>query len=266
MAKTNEPDRVLRDAKLTWVPIPRMKVSPLAQRELNQARVDRMATDFDLEQIGTPTVNLRASTYYIIDGQHRIEALRSMGWDDQQVECWAYEGLSEQDEAEMFLKLNDVLAVGAFDKFRVGVQAGRPFECDIDRVVRSENLRVSRDQLPGSIRAVGTLRRLYARTDPDTLAQTLRIIRDAFGDAGLEAVVIDGVGLVCGRYVDLDEEMFVKRLGNLHGGVNGLLGLAEKVRARTGSPKAHCVAAATVTVVNRGRGGAKLSPWWREDP
>jgi hypothetical protein len=48
----------------------------------------------------------------------------------------------------------------------------------------------------------------------------------------------------------------------MHGGVNGLLGRAEQIRRQTGNPKNHCVAAAAVEAINRGRGGKKLPSWW----
>ena len=35
--------RLQRRTRLQWVPIPLMRVSPLAQRDLSQARVDRLA-------------------------------------------------------------------------------------------------------------------------------------------------------------------------------------------------------------------------------
>lgn len=259
------PTKVQRGARLRWVPIAQMKVNPLAQREMNQARVDRMAADFDLEALGTPVVSLRDDHAFIIDGQHRIEALKQMGWGDQQIQCETYEGLTEADEAELFLKKNDYLAVNAMSKFRSGITAGRPEECDIDRIVRSAGLVVSADSIPGAIRAVGTLRKVYARSGPSTLGRTLRIIRDAYGDPGLEAVVIDGIGLLCARYNgDLNDEEAIKKLASAHGGVNGLLGKAENLRRQTGNQKGHCVAAAAVELINRGRGGKKLPGWWRE--
>lgn len=258
--------KVEREARLRWVSIPKMRVSPLAQREINPARVDRIAADFDLEQIGTPTVNERDGHFYVIDGQHRIEALKEIGWGDQQVQCWAYSGLTEQEEAEKFLKLNDTLAVDAFAKFRVGVQAGRDVECDIDRIVRSQDLAVSRDRIPGAVRAVGTLRRIYSRGGPKVLRRTLAIVRDAYGDPGMEASVLDGIGLLCQRYNgELDDVQAVTRLSSAHGGVNGLLGKAEQLRRATGNAKAHCVAAAAVEIHNSGRGGKKLPSWWRDE-
>lgn len=257
--------KIQQAARLRWVPIDKMKVNPLAQRELNQARVDRLAADFDLDQIGVPVVNHREGTFHIIDGQHRIEALKAMGWGDQQIQCWCYEGLSSSEEAEVFLKRNDVLAVDAMAKYRTGVEAGRADETDIDRIVRANQLVVSKDALPGAIRAVGTLRRVYRRSDGTTLGRTLRIVRDAYGDPGLEAAVIDGIGLLCQRYNgDLNDGDAVKRLAAANGGVNGLLNAAEVIRRKTGNQKGHCVAAAAVEIINRGRGGKKLPSWWKD--
>lgn len=256
-------NRVEREARLRWVPIADMRVSPLAQRELNTSRVNKILKSFDLEQLGTPTVNERGGHYYVIDGQHRIEALKAMGWEDQQVQCWTYVGLSEQDEAEKFLKLNDVLAVHGFAKFKVGVQAGRVEECDIDRIVRAQGLKVSMDSSEGSISAVGTLRRVYQQTGPANLARALRLVRDAYGDIGMIAVVIDGIALLCHRYEDaLDDERAVTRLSTVNGGLNALLGQAENIRRQTGNQKRHCVAAAAVEILNGGRGGKKLPTWW----
>ena len=263
---TNSSDnRLDRAARLRWVPIEKMRTSPVAQRALNPARVDRLAADFDLEQLGTPTLSERDGHFYIIDGQHRVEALRQIGWGDQQIQCWVYTGLSEQDEADKFDRLNDVLAVHAFDKFRVRVTANREIESDIDRIVRANGLVISRDNLPGAISAVGTLRRVYTRSDGKTLGRALRIIRDAYGDPGLEAPVIDGIGLLCERYNGaLNDDEALARLKSANGGVNGLLGRAEKIRQSTGDYKSHAVAAAAVEIINAGKGGKKLPSWWKQ--
>jgi ParB-like nuclease domain len=68
--------RIERQARLRWVPLSRMRVNPLAQRDLNSARVAKLAAVFDPEKMDTPTVNYRGGWYYLIDGQHRIAALK----------------------------------------------------------------------------------------------------------------------------------------------------------------------------------------------
>lgn len=262
--KASGKPRVEREAQLKWVPIPQMKVSDRAQRDLQQSRVDKLVANFNLEQLGTPTVNYRDGSWYLIDGAHRIKTLEQIGYGDQQIQCWCYEGLTETEEAEKFLQLNDVLSVSAFAKFKVGVTAGRPDECDIDAIVRSCGLHVAMGGGYGAVAAVGTLRRIYERGGASTLTRTLCIVRDAFGDPGLEALVIDGIGLLTDRYNgELTDERAVKALSSTRGGLKGLLGKAEILRQATRAPKAHCVAAAAVEMINAGRGGKKLPGWWR---
>lgn len=257
--------KVARQCRLQWVPLSKMKVSAVAQRDLNQARVDRIVARFDEEMIGSPIVNERGGEFYVIDGQHRVEALRALGWDERSVQCWTYHGLTEHEEADYFLKFNDTLAVHAFDKFRVAVEAGRPDECEINRVVRAANLCVSRDKVPGAIGAVGTLRRVWNRSGSSVLSRTLRIIRDAYGDEGLDAVVIDGIGLVVGRYeTEIKDADVVQRLAAARGGLGALINRSNVLHQQMGNQKGHCVAAAAVELINRGKGGKKLPSWWRE--
>lgn len=253
-----------RAARLRWVPLCDIVVNPLAQRDLNQAWVDHLTANMDLEQIGSPVLSFRDGNYYCMDGQHRVEALRQCGFDDEKIQCWVYEGLGSAEEADRFLKLNEVKTVPAIPKFRAAVHAGRSVEADIDRVVRSVGCVISPDKVPGGIRAVGTLGRVYGRGGPGTLARTLRIIRDAYGDEGFEGSVIDGIGHLCARYNgDLNDDEAVIKLGKAHGGVSGLLNKAEVLRRQTGNQKAHCVAAAAVEIMNSGRGGKKLAGWWK---
>jgi hypothetical protein len=247
------------------VPLNKIKVNPVAQRELKQYRVDKILASLDLDQIGNPVVNERDGWFYCIDGQHRIEALRQFGFVDETIQCWTHLGLTEAEEADRFDKLNDTLAVDALAKFRVRVTAGRERECEINRVVMLNGMCVSRDQTPGAIGAVKTLERIYDRSGSKTLARTITIAHRAFGDPGLEAAVIDGLGLLCQRYNgDLNDTDAVAKLGKVAGGVNGLLGQAEVLKRKTGNARNHCVAAAAVEIINRGRGGKKLPSWWKQ--
>ncbi len=258
-----------RAYRVQEVPLGKMTTSRLAQRELKAHRVDYLIANFDLDEFGQPVVSWREGNYFIIDGQHRVEAIKQWlgkGWEIQKVECRVYQGMTEAEEADMFDRLNDVLIVSAFDKFRVRVTARREAEAMIDKVVRGENLVISRDQIPGAVAAVGTLVRLFSRSDADTLARTLRIIRDAFGDPGFSAGVIDGIGHLCQRYNGaLDEKAAVEGLSITRGGVNGLLGKATVLHKQTGNSRAQCVAAAAVDIINahRASGSKRLPSWWK---
>jgi hypothetical protein len=266
MTEHNSSRRKERVAHLRWIAIAEMRVNPRAQRDFRQAHAAEMAANIDLEALGYPVVNRRDGHYYIVDGQHRIAALKMIGWGDQQIQCDCFEDMTEAEEAELFLRRDERKAIGTFDKFRIGMTAEREVELDIDRVVRAQGLCVARAKGSGAISAVGTLKKVYTQAGAATLGRALRIVRDAYGDAGLEAPVIMGIGLLCQRYNGtLDDDAAVQRLSNMHAGVSGLLGKAGQIRRSTGNQLGTCVAAAAVEVINAGRGGKKLPPWWKSD-
>lgn len=258
--------KIERSARLKWVPLDKIKVNPLAQREVNQARVDHLVANLDLDQLGNPTVSQRDGSYWVLDGQHRVEAMRAFGFDGETIQCWVHEGLTSEDEAEVFLKLNDVLAVSAFDRYTKAVHAGRPVESDIDRIVKSVGCLVTRDKVDNGIGAVAALRNVYAM-GPGTLARTLAIIRDAYGAGGFDNSIIRGMGLVCSRYdaASLDAANAVQKLQKAARGADGLLQKAEIVRRTTGVSKSVAVAAACVETINGAGKGRKIPSWWKTD-
>lgn len=264
--KPAPPKRIAHLSHLRWVAVADMVTSSVAQRELKQYRVDQIVAHYDEDKIGTPILSHRDGDYYVVDGQHRVEATRVARGEHSQIQCRVYEGLDESAEAELFLRFNDTLTVSAFDKFLVSVEAKRQEESDVNRIVKGQGLVISRDNIPGGIRAVGTLSKVYDRDGAVALRTALGIIRDAFGDSGFEAPVINGMGLLVARYhAELDVPTVVTRLSKVNGGVKGLLGKAEVLRRQTGGTKAHCVAAAVVDVINTGRGGRKLPSWWKSE-
>lgn len=267
MTQSNDPNRKQRASSLRWVPIVEMKVSPKAQREFKEAHAAEFAADFDLEALGFPVVNQRDGSYWIVDGQHRVAALKMIGWEDQKIQCEVYHDLSEAEEAELFLRRDKRRAVQAFDRFRIGIVAGRDIECDINRIVQGSGLRVSTDDSDRSISAVGSLYRTYRNGGPVTLGRAIRILRDGFPEDGnaFRREMLDGAGLICQRYNgELDDKEVVAKLAALRGGAMTVMRKAAKLRAGTGEALGQCVAAALVEVTNSGRGGKKLPGWFKE--
>jgi len=260
-------EKVSRVPHLRWVPIAETRVIPVAQRDFNQSQAEEYAADFDLEALGYPVVNYRNGAFYIIDGQHRIAALKLIGWGDQSIQCECYADLTDGQMAELYLRRARRRKESAFDNFRIAITAGRAVECDVDRIVRAQGLRVSHDKAEGSIAAVITLKSVYERAGGTNLAQTLRIIKNAYDGDGkaFNVSTIKGVSLVCQRYEGkFDEKALTDRLSKMTGGSLGLLRKAETIRRQTGAAKAHCVAAAIVELFNATRGGKRLDNWWRE--
>lgn len=254
---------------LKEVPLGKMTVLPIAQREYRQHRVDHLLRKFDVNKLGYIVVSERDGSYHIIEGQHRWRALCAFlgeGWEQQKLKCIVHSGLNDADEAEMFLSLNDKLTVSVADKFNAAVTAGRPTETAVVRVVKNQGLKIGKHRTSGAITAVGVLCKVLERSDEMVLGRSLRIIRDAYGETGLESHVIDGMSHLCLRYNgSLDEQHAKEKLGNARGGVKGLLNRAADLRLRTGNSLPICIAASAVDIINSGRGGGKKIPsWWAE--
>ena len=256
------PVRVERSGHLLWLFINELRVDPQSQRELRHGWAAQIAQDFDPDKFLPLLVSKRDGKFYVIDGQHRVEAMRLMGWNDQQVQCWVYEGLTLAQEADLFLHHNNRKAVTSFDKFRIGVEAERLVECDINRIVLANNLKVSQNKTEGAVSAVGALRRVY-QLDPVVLARALRIVRDAYGDDGLHGPVIEGIGLVCARFNgDVDDAHAVNRLATVRGAIGALLSKAQLYHKQLGKPMTTCIAGAAVEIIKSDARGKKLPSWW----
>jgi Family of unknown function (DUF6551) len=262
--------RASLDTHLRWVPLDEIRFAEegKGQRELKQSRVDKInGAGFDPELMGYPVASHRDEHYWILDGHARIDALKAWlgDWHGQQVQCRVFEGLTVEDEASIFLELNNFTQVSAFSKFKNAVTAGRDIETDINRIVVGHGLVVSRETTrDDSVSCVAALIRVYRRGGPLVFAQALRVARDAYGKPGFESAVIDGLGLLCTRYNgQLTETDAVKKLGAVRGGVNGLLGRAQTIRKATDAALNEAVAAAAVEIINSGRGNVKLKPWFK---
>jgi len=261
--------QVKRAAQLRTIKLGDIRVSPTAQRELNAARVSRIVESIDMDLIGTIEVSHRDGFYWVIDGQHRFNALKEFfgdGFEEWEITAWCYFDLTEDQEAELFLRFNDSLAVDAFARFKVGVTAGRAVENDVDRIVRSLGLKVARSQSNGGISAVTSLMRTYIRYGPTGLVQTLWTIREAFGDRGFDSTIIGGVGLFRARYEGrVDQDKLVSKLSRTMGGMKGVLNRANLIREKTGQTVPQCVAAAITDIYNQGaRGKQSLGSWWKD--
>lgn len=254
-----------RSLQTVLVPISQMRINKLAQRELRPSFVEQLYADFDPDMFGTPEVSFREGYYYVVDGQHRIEAAKKyLGiWEEQSVECWVWEGLTAKDEAKLFLKLNNRLTVHAFDKIMAAVHAGDPTAVAIYQIVESLDLHIARNKGQNSVSAVGALQRVYSRDGEDALSRGLEIIRDSYGSAGLDAQMIDGFGKLCQRYngaLNIDET--IHALSRIHGGLNGLLNQAETRRKTMAAGKADAIAATAVDIINHvAPRGKKLQSW-----
>jgi hypothetical protein len=259
-----------RSGHLRWVRLGDLQINGAAQREFREPWATEILANFDLDSFQIPTVSIRNGVAYVVDGQHGLWALRhwldSEDVDDQEVQVWAHEGLTEEQEADLFLALNHRKTVAPLPKFRAAITAGRPTETDVNRIVLSLGCRVTGDKVHGAIAAVGTLLAIYNNHGPSVLAQTIATVRDAYGDGAFEAAVLSGVALVYARYANVvDGAQLTQRMHDAAGGSKGLLNDAHRLRLQTACTMPEAVAAVLVDRYNAGtrsRNG-RLTVWWK---
>lgn len=254
-----------RQARLAWVSADDLRVNPVAQREFRPAWAEQILASFDLDKFQVPHVNKRSDgTLNIMEGQHSTWAYRHYFGEGQQVQVWLYDGLTEQEEAEFFLSLNNKKAIDSMAKFKAAVTAGRADECDIDRIVRVNGCTVGTSGADNSIGAVGALSTIYNRHGGPILGQTLRTISGSFSEGGYERPVLLGIAMVLARYPDLDEARLVTKLASIRNGWKGLVQKTALIKEQMGVTQPEAAAAAVVDFYNTGRGGKKLPAWWQE--
>ena len=259
-------------SKFALVLVSDLNIDPYAQRKLSMAWVNARVEQFDVDQLGYIVVNRRKDgKLYVVDGMHRAELMRAVGWGDQQIHAELFEGLTQRDEAELFNARNDRRAVRKFDHFRISVTAGDARATDITNIVASVGLVITDQQMAGNVSAVDKMEKIYdgggitsAHEGRSALTRTLTTIKQAWGTsaAGFNGALLHGLGLVQLRYNGaIDQKALAAKLAPVKGGAPGLLGNARSLRELSGRPVHHCVASIVVDIYNKGRRVGKLDDW-----
>lgn len=276
MSKRTEPASAVTRAasKVYAVRINQMRPAPagICQRsKFNKAWGDEIARNLDPDQLGFPVLNHRDGVFWIVDGQHRIYALKTHGFteDKDSWPCEVFENLTDAEMAELFLTRNNGKHVTTFDRFTVACTADRPLELAIRRIIEAHGLKISRRKEEGCIGAVSALRRVVDRPNGEVvLGQVVRTLRDAFASqpSAFDGHLIEALGNIYGRYNgNVDEKTMTRQLSATPQGVTGIHHRAESQRERTGNQKVPCIAAAIVDIYNKAADRKRrLSSWWKD--
>lgn len=188
------------------------------QRELNTARVHKIAAEFDERVANEPKVSCRNGHYYVFDGQHTIAARkhRNKGR-DLPIRCKVYYGLTESDEAMLFAQqfgASANLTAGA--KIRAEIFAGEPEATAFFKATESTGLWLDYGQQRGKKRlaCIATAFKEFHKVGAERYKEALSIILEAWdGDPdSLRAETVQGMI----RFVDLyygeyDRARLIKR-------------------------------------------------------
>jgi hypothetical protein len=151
------------------------------QRKTKEWHVARLAKNFDPIKAGVIVVSKRDGKYYLIDGAHRVIAMRKR----QFPVCPAIvlTGLTAEQEADYFRKQGENTCVlSQYEKFKAGIYAVDPIDIEIDQIVKKNDFAFNGSSKScKKISAVGTIKRIYLDYTADILDQTLMLFRTTWG-------------------------------------------------------------------------------------
>ena len=130
------------------------------QRNLNMVNVKKIARDFDVARVGVLVVSKRADgTYAVLDGQHRLSAMRSIGKDA--ANCIVLDGLTVRQEADFFRRQNENMqSLRVADTFNASIWAEDEESLKIKEFVSKYGFRFGKSGYPMCIGAIAALQKI----------------------------------------------------------------------------------------------------------
>jgi hypothetical protein len=186
-----------------------VKVSDLTidytyQRQPIMKKVNKIAKSFDPDILGVIICSMREDgSIAVIDGSHRVHALRMKGLNDSTVNALVYFSLTIQEEAKIFALLNqEHTKPNTTDIFKAGIVSGDEETIAINKILNSLGLIIGVGPGDNKVRAISTIRRVYRNAGEKVLRDTLYTIKSAYGDSSstMRDVLISAVAIVYNRY------------------------------------------------------------------
>lgn len=152
------------------------------QRKLKSNRVRKIAEDLNMNVFGVVLISERDERCFIIDGQHRIEALKLRGI--THVMCQILVGLTYEQEAREFERLNtERSSLTAIDKFNSAVESRDKDACKIVRILNKYGYSYPRQYYrtkDNVITSIGTIRDIHKDYGDEHLSKVLKVIRQSW--------------------------------------------------------------------------------------
>jgi Family of unknown function (DUF6551) len=217
-----------------------LTTDPRFNRPVRDHKVRRILSEFTPRAFHAISAWLREDgKYVVLDGQHRVEALRRLGVPENArvIHTIVHEDLSLDQAAELFVLLNDSYLVNAYDKYRALLVAGHSETVDIARIMSEHGLAVSASgKKDGQVTAIMSLRHVYRMNDHgELLERTLDVLKRAWQDQAeaYSAALIRGIGLYLSEHPDVAFDTLADAIVRTSGAPINLIGRAKAIAGPT---------------------------------
>ncbi len=202
------------------------------QRRLNERHVDEIVNDFDVRFLNVVKVSRRNGINYVYDGQHTMETVaQKSGSRDTPVWCQVYCNLDYQDEAKIVADQDEhSKPLSSYEKWKAHIEAGDIKQKEINELVQSFQLPISRSGVKRGICAVCTLERIYDKYGLDILRQSIDLALKTWDQErnSLSGCMLMGIAILLHTYgLRLHKDVFIRSLGKVP-----VLNIIRKARER----------------------------------
>lgn len=186
-----------------------LKTDSFYQRNLSNSHLKYLVQYFDINLFSPPIVNKRADgNYYTVDGDHRIRAWFTK-FGDKPVLCKVYAGLSRDEEANMFLVVNNPKAnkgIAASERLNTMLNLNDPEVTDMVNAAELCGVKISfgngSHQTKSTCFAPDAMFNVYKTYGREILIQVLQTIIAAWNGKrdGLRSGFVQGLALFYNQY------------------------------------------------------------------
>lgn len=211
-----------RDPYVTALPVEALFPDRSYQRDLDPARVARMAKAYDAALVGIVEVSERAGgRFAILDGQHRWAMTKDVLFEQENphIACRIHSGLSVDEEAKLYHRLNTTRKqLTGWDRWKARRGAGDPVVREIEKACAEAGWVVDYRMKRGRTTSTVGLEKLYALGGPGLITYVLGVVSAAWGDdaEGTARPIIEGLGNIVGSYAnELDRARLISVLSGM---------------------------------------------------
>lgn len=191
------------------------------QRPVNPKEVDRLIREWDECLLDPIIVSFRDGKFYVVDGQHRIVAMRQMnGGKEVMVNCKVYDGLTYKQEADLCYKLDKAKKrLSLSQSTNALAESGADAEiAEVKRIMESCGFVWALNKCAGKTGEIVATRSVidaYRLLGGASFTRMCSLLWNTWQGniRSLSAAVISGMALFVKTYdTELDDRTFVKRL------------------------------------------------------
>jgi len=191
------------------------------QQPISEKKVDHLVREWDDRLLTPLTVSFRDGKFNVVDGQHRVAAMRKMNnGENVMVPCLVYSGLTYEQEAELCYRIDQSkgrlsLAMSTNALMESGQDAQ---VLEIRRLLEQEGFTWvlgKKAKAPYEIAATAAVIRAYRLLGGATFSRLFSLLRNTWhGDPqSLQGTFLSGVALFLKTYeLEVNDHNFTRRL------------------------------------------------------